>query len=72
MPPRRLRISPRVVKRAISKYNARGKVDRKTYQATIDIVPHRRFASRRWALTDRPCICLHDDATAVLIEPHPD
>jgi Insertion element 4 transposase N-terminal/Transposase DDE domain len=38
MPPRRLRISPRVVKRAISKYNARGKVDRKTYQATIDIV----------------------------------
>jgi hypothetical protein len=38
MPPRRLRVSPRVVKRAISKYNARGKVDRKTYQATIDIV----------------------------------
>jgi hypothetical protein len=38
MPPRRLRTSPRVVKRAISKYNARGKVDRKTYQATIDIV----------------------------------
>jgi hypothetical protein len=37
MPARRLRISPRVVKRAISKYNARGKVDRKTYQATIDI-----------------------------------
>jgi Insertion element 4 transposase N-terminal/Transposase DDE domain len=37
MPPRRLRISPRVVKRAISKYNARGKIDRKTYQATIDI-----------------------------------
>jgi Insertion element 4 transposase N-terminal/Transposase DDE domain len=38
MPPRRLRISPRVVKRAISKHNARGKIDRKTYQATIDIV----------------------------------
>ena len=37
MPPRRLRVSPRVVKRAISKYNARGKIDRKTYQATIDI-----------------------------------
>jgi hypothetical protein len=37
MPSRRLRISPRVVKRAISKYNARGKVDRKTYQATNDI-----------------------------------
>ena len=43
MPARRLRISPRVVKRAISKYNARGKIDRKTYQATIDIAildPH--------------------------------
>lgn len=37
MPPRRLRVSPRVVKRAISKYNARGKVDRATYKATIDI-----------------------------------
>jgi len=43
MPPRRLRTSPRVVKRAISKYNARGKVDRTTYTATIDITispPH--------------------------------
>lgn len=37
MPARRLRISPRVVKRAISKYNARGKIDRATYKATIDI-----------------------------------
>ncbi len=37
MPPRRLRISPRVVKRAISKYNARGKIDRATYKATISI-----------------------------------
>ena len=37
MPARRLRTSPRVVKRAISKYNARGKVDRATYKATIDI-----------------------------------
>ncbi|MBV9793287.1 MAG: IS4 family transposase [Actinobacteria bacterium] len=37
MPPRRPRTSPRVVKRAISKYNARGKVDRTTYKATIDI-----------------------------------
>ena len=37
MPSRRLRTSPRVVKRAISKYNARGKVDRTTYKATIDI-----------------------------------
>lgn len=37
LPDRRLRISPRVVKRAISKYNARGKIDRATYKATIDI-----------------------------------
>jgi hypothetical protein len=37
MPPRRLRTSPRVVKRAISKYNARGKTDRTTRKATIDI-----------------------------------
>jgi hypothetical protein len=37
LPSRRLRVSPRVVKRAISKYNARGKIDRTTYQATIDI-----------------------------------
>jgi hypothetical protein len=37
MPPRRLRTSPRVVKRAISKYNARGSTDRTTRNATIDI-----------------------------------
>jgi len=37
MPARRLRISPRVVKRALSRYNARGKIDRTTYKATIDI-----------------------------------
>ena len=37
MPGRRLRLSPRVVKRAMSRYNARGKVDRTTYKATIDI-----------------------------------
>ena len=34
MPSRRQRISPRVVKRAISKYNARGKIDRATCKAT--------------------------------------
>ena len=34
---RRLRVSPRVVKRAMSRYNAKGKVDRTTYKATIDI-----------------------------------
>jgi hypothetical protein len=37
MPARRPRTSPRVVKRAISKYNARGKVDRTTRKATINI-----------------------------------
>jgi hypothetical protein len=37
MPARRLRTSPRVVKRAISKYNARGAIDRTTRKATIDI-----------------------------------
>jgi hypothetical protein len=37
MPARRLRISPWVVKRALSRYNARGNVDRTTYKATIDI-----------------------------------
>jgi hypothetical protein len=37
MPARRIRTSPRVVKRAISKYNARGTVDRTTRKATIDI-----------------------------------
>jgi hypothetical protein len=37
MPARRLRISPRVVKRATSRYNAKGKLDRTTYKTTIDI-----------------------------------
>jgi FAD dependent oxidoreductase len=37
MPSRRLRTSPRVGKRAIAKYNARGNVDRATYEATIAI-----------------------------------
>jgi hypothetical protein len=37
MPARRLRVSPRVVKRAMSRYNAKGKVDRTTYKATLDI-----------------------------------
>jgi hypothetical protein len=38
MPARRLRISARTVKRAISKYNARGpSIDRTTYKATIAI-----------------------------------
>ena len=37
MPARRTRVSPRVVKRAMSRYNAKGKIDRTTYKATIDI-----------------------------------
>jgi Transposase DDE domain/Insertion element 4 transposase N-terminal len=37
MPGSRLRVSPRVVKRAMSRYNAQGKVNRTTYKATIDI-----------------------------------
>jgi Insertion element 4 transposase N-terminal/Transposase DDE domain len=37
MPSRRLRISPRVVKRAMSRYPAKGKVDRTTRKAAIAI-----------------------------------
>jgi hypothetical protein len=38
LPDRRLRVNARTVKRAISKYNARGpNIDRRTYQATITI-----------------------------------
>ncbi|MFD0427415.1 hypothetical protein ACFQ60_02375 [Streptomyces zhihengii] len=37
MPDRRVRTRPRVVKRAISRYNARGTVDRTTYRATISV-----------------------------------
>lgn len=37
MPDRRIRTRPRIVKRAISKYNARGTVDRTSYKATISI-----------------------------------
>lgn len=37
LPPRRIRISPRVVKRAISKHRAKGDIDRTNYQATTTI-----------------------------------
>ena len=37
MPRRRLRISRRVVKRAMSRHNAKGRVDLTTYKATIDV-----------------------------------
>ena len=52
MPSRRLRTSPRVVKRAISKYNARGKVDRTSYKATIAI---EILTAGQEPLTTRPC-----------------
>ena len=38
LPDRRLRVSPRIVKRAISKYQARGpRIDRRSYKATLEI-----------------------------------
>jgi hypothetical protein len=41
MPPRRNRICPRVVKRAISKHRAKGPIDRTNYPATITITTTR-------------------------------
>lgn len=40
LPPRRTRVSPRVVKRAISKHRAKGPIDRTNYQASINITIH--------------------------------
>lgn len=37
LPPRRVRVCPRVVKRAISKHRAVGRMDRTNYQATVSI-----------------------------------
>ncbi len=37
MPARRVRTRPRFVKRATSKYNAKGTVDRTSYKASISI-----------------------------------
>jgi len=38
LPDRRVRVSPRIVKRAISKYNARGpNITRTSYKATVSI-----------------------------------
>ena len=37
LPAPRLRVSSRMVKRAISKYQARGPVDRASYKATVGI-----------------------------------
>jgi hypothetical protein len=56
MPSRRLRVSPRVVKGAMSKYNARGKVDRATYKATIAItILAASLTPGDESLTNRPC-----------------
>ncbi|PWU48843.1 IS4 family transposase [Micromonospora globispora] len=52
MPDRRVRTRPRVVKRAISKYQARGpNIDRTSYKATINInilLTPTRLTERRW------------------------
>jgi len=55
MPGRRPRVSPRVVKRAMSRYNAKGKVERTTRKATIAIaILGAPLDTRRRTLTDRP------------------
>ncbi len=55
MPGRRLRTSPRVVKRAMSRYNARGKADRTTRKATLAIVIlGAPLDTQRRTLTNRP------------------
>ncbi|WP_327262200.1 hypothetical protein OG444_12255 [Streptomyces sp. NBC_01232] len=41
MPARRVRTRPCAAKRAISKYNAKGAVDRTSYKATIDVLTTR-------------------------------
>ncbi|QXJ27052.1 hypothetical protein AGRA3207_007457 [Actinomadura graeca] len=37
LPPRRVRICPRVVKRAISEHRAKGSIDRTNHRAVIDL-----------------------------------
>ena len=58
LPARRLRASPRVVKRAISKYQARGPgTDRTSYKATINInipIPAQALTAAAERLTTRP------------------
>jgi hypothetical protein len=57
LPDRRIRTSPRIVKRAISKHQARGTVDRTSYKATISIdilnpptldTPDQHLTTRPW------------------------
>ena len=58
LPARRLRVSPRIVKRAISKYQARGpSIDRTSYKATLSIdilAPTTSLDSQHQPLTTRP------------------
>ena len=58
LPARRLRVSPRIVKRAISKYQARGPgIDRTSYKATINInilAPPAPLTASTSPLTTRP------------------
>lgn len=57
LPPRRLRVSPRIVKRAISKYQARGPhIDRTSYKATIgmNILVPPSLDTHAQPLTTRP------------------
>jgi Transposase DDE domain len=56
IPSRRLRVSPRVVKRTMSKHNAKGKVERATYKATIAItILANPLTPDDESLTNRPC-----------------
>ncbi|MFV0253002.1 MAG: transposase [Beutenbergiaceae bacterium] len=58
LPPRRVRVSPRVVKRAISKYQARGPfIDRTCRQASLKITSSAasRHDNHHNTLTTRPC-----------------
>jgi hypothetical protein len=58
LPARRLRVSPRIVKRAISKYQARGPhIDRTSYKATVSIdilIPPETLTAVPEPLTTRP------------------
>jgi hypothetical protein len=57
LPARRLRISPRIVKRAISQYQARGpRIDRASYKATIGIDILTPLDERQPASTTRPWV----------------
>ncbi len=61
LPQRRLRVSPRIVKRAISKYQARSpRIDRASYKATTGI----KILAPRRPLTTSPNRKLHSLAAS--------